>query len=256
MPIQTFGVDIAAHWVDVAYADRVRRFANTTSGITASLDWLAAFGAPVRVGMEATGSYPLPLALALHAAGHVVLRCDPLSIARSGQAVLARTKTDAADARLIARCCEGHDVAPWAPAPPLQQRLRALVSARETLVQESLRLRNRQHAAGSTTCEALVAELQAPVLAAITAQLARIDRERAELAAAETPLGAQLRLLASIPGLGVLTAAALLACLPLERLGTARQVAAYVGLCPQERTSGSSVRGRGQLGTLGPALRA
>jgi transposase len=39
----------------------------------------------------------------------------------------------------------------------------------------------------------------------------------------------------------------------LDRLETARQVAAYVGLCPQERTSGSSVRGRGHIGPLGPA---
>jgi transposase len=52
--------------------------------------------------MEATGSYHLRLASALHAAGHVVMVCNPLSIARYSQAVLARTKTDASDARRIA----------------------------------------------------------------------------------------------------------------------------------------------------------
>jgi transposase len=30
-------------------------------------------------------------------------------------------------------------------------------------------------------------------------------------------------------------------------------VAAYVGLCPQERSSGWSLRGRGHIGPLGPA---
>jgi transposase len=30
-------------------------------------------------------------------------------------------------------------------------------------------------------------------------------------------------------------------------------VAAYVGLCPQERSSGSPIRGRGHIGPLGPA---
>src|ERR687883_1840766 len=129
----------------------------------------------------------------------------------------------------------------------------ALLTAGETLVQERLRLRNRQHAAGYTTTEALVTELQAPVLAAIEAQLARIDRELVRLAAPETPLGAQLRLLPSIPGLGLVTAATLLASLPLDRLETSRQVAAYVGLCPQEHSSGSSVRGRSHVGPLGPA---
>ena len=141
----------------------------------------------------------------------------------------------------------------WTPASPAQQHLRALLTARETLVQERLRLRNRQHAAGYTASQALVIELQAPVLAAIEAQIAHIDRELTKLAAAATPLGAQLRLVATIPGLGLTTAGVLLASLPLDRLETARQVAAYVGLCPQERTSGSSIRGRGHSSPLGPA---
>jgi transposase len=253
MSIQTFGVDISARWFDVAHADKVRRFENTSAGISACLTWLAPFGSPVRVGMEATGSYHLPLATALHAAGHQVLVCNPLSIARYSQAVLARTKTDATDARRIARFCEAHDVPAWTPASPAQQHLHALLAARETLVQERLRLGNRQHAAGYTASQALVTELQAPVLAAIDAQVAHINRELAKLAAADTPLGAQLRIVVTIPGLGLLTAGALLASLPLERLETSRQVAAYVGLCPQERSSDSSVRGRGHTGLLGPA---
>ena len=253
MSIQTFGVDISARWFDVAQGEAVRRFAHTSTGIQACLAWLATFGNPVRVGMEATGSYHLPLATALHAAGHIVLVCNPLSITRYSQAVLARTKTDAADARRIARFCEAHEVPPWTPASLGQQHLRALPTARETLVQERLRLSNRQHAAGYTACQALVAELQAPVLAALEAQITRIDRELAKLAAADTPLGAQLRVVVTIPGLGLTSAGALLASLPLDRLQTARQVAAYVGVCPQERTSGSSLRGRGSTGPLGPA---
>src|SRR5919199_6015794 len=253
MSSQTFGVDISARWFDVAQGEQVRRFANTPAGITACVDWLSTFGSPLRVGMEATGSYHLPLATALHEAGHEVLVCNPLSIDRYSHAVLARTKTDAIDARRIARFCEVHDLAPWTPASPAQQQLRALLTARETLVQERLRLSNRQHAAGYTTTEALVTEPQAPVLAAIEAQITRIDRELAKLAAAETPLGAQLRVVVTIPGLGLTTAGALLASLPVDRLETSRQVAAYVGLCPQERSSGSSVRGRGHIGPLGPA---
>jgi transposase len=251
--IHTLGVDISARWFDVAHAEQVRHFANTSAGIRACLAWLATFGGPVRVGMEATGSYHLPSATALHAAGHTVLVCNPLSIARYSQAVLARTKTDAIDARRIARFCEAHERPSWTPASPAHQALRALLTARETLVQERLRLSNRQHAADYTACQALVTELQAPVLVAIEAQIAHIDRELAKLAAAETPLGAQLRLVTTIPGLGLTTAGALLASLPLDRLQTSRQVAAFVGLCPSERSSGTSVRGRGHIGPLGPA---
>src|SRR5215210_2309842 len=138
---ETFGVDISARWFDVAHPDEVRRFANDPTGIAACLDWLAQLLAgPVRVGMEATGAYHLPLATALYAAGDVVLVCNPLSIARYSQAVLARTKTDATDARRIVRFCAAHDLPAWTPTPVAYQRLRALLTARETLVQERLRL--------------------------------------------------------------------------------------------------------------------
>ena len=253
MTAETLGVDVSARWFDVARGTEVRRFANTAPGIAACLGWLAGIDRSVRVGMEATGSYHLPLATALHAAGHTVLVCTPLSIARYSEAVLARTKTDATDARRIARFCEAHELMPWRPASPAHQRLHALVATRQALLQQLQQLRNRHGAAGYTACQALVAELQAPVEAALTAQVDRVDRELAQLAAAETPLGAQLRALVRIPGLGRTTAATILATLPVERLATRRQVAAYAGLCPRERTSGSSVRGRGRTGPLGPA---
>ena len=75
----------------------------------------------------------------------------------------------------------------------------------------------------------------------------------AALAAADEGLGPRLRLLTGIPGLGRTTAATILATLPMGRLATRRQVAASAGLCPRERTSGSSIRGRGRTGPLGPA---
>jgi transposase len=133
---------VSAHGFDVAHAEQVRRFADTSAGMTTCLAWWTTFGSPVRVGMEATGSYHLPLATALHAAGHVVLVCNPLRIARYSQAVLARAKSDATAARRIARFCQAHDLVPWTPASPAQQHLRALLTAREALVQERLRLSN------------------------------------------------------------------------------------------------------------------
>src|SRR5262249_10217602 len=251
--VRTLGVDVSAHWFDVARDAEVRRFPNNAEGITTCLTWLIELGGSVRVGMEATGAYHLPLATALHAARHTVLVCNPLRIPRSPEAVPARTRPAAAAARRMPRFCAAHDLVPWTPTPPAQQRLRALLTARETLVQEQLRLRNRQHAAGYTACAALVVELQAPVLAAIAAQIAHIDAELVALGRDESARGAQRRLLTSTPGLGMPTAALLLASLPLDRLNGPRQVAAYVGLCPRERSSGSSIRGRGRTGALGPA---
>lgn len=64
----------------------------------------------------------------------------------------------------------------------------------------------------------------------------------------------QRELLDSIPGIGEATAAALLAEVPdISQYRSARQVAAFAGLVPRERQSGSSVRGRVRLSKIGNA---
>jgi transposase len=64
----------------------------------------------------------------------------------------------------------------------------------------------------------------------------------------------QSELLDSIPGIAETTAAALLSEITdITQYRSARQVAAYAGLVPRERQSGSSVRGRARLSKIGNA---
>lgn len=64
----------------------------------------------------------------------------------------------------------------------------------------------------------------------------------------------QRELLDSIPGIGETTAAALLAEVPdIKHYKSARQVAAFAGLVPRERRSGSSIKGRVRLSKIGNA---
>ncbi len=61
-------------------------------------------------------------------------------------------------------------------------------------------------------------------------------------------------MLDSIPGIGLTTAAVLLAeIVDVTQYRSARQVAAFAGLVPRERSSGSSVRGRTKLSKIGNA---
>lgn len=61
-------------------------------------------------------------------------------------------------------------------------------------------------------------------------------------------------LLCTIPGIGALSAAQVLSEVPgLAQFKSARAVAAYAGLVPSERQSGTSVRGRARLSKLGNA---
>lgn len=94
--------------------------------------------------MESTGGWSEELAADLHEHGHVVSIVNPPAIKSFGQSELSRTKTDKADAALIARFCITMHPALWEPPSPLQQRLRRLgrrrVALDETRVQESNRL--------------------------------------------------------------------------------------------------------------------
>jgi transposase len=62
----------------------------------------------------------------------------------------------------------------------------------------------------------------------------------------------QARLLESIPGVGAATIAQLLAVLgDLTRFKSARQLAAFLGLTPRQRQSGSSVLGKTRMAKMG-----
>jgi len=64
----------------------------------------------------------------------------------------------------------------------------------------------------------------------------------------------QSELLDSIPGIAETTAARILAEITdIAQYKSARQVAAYAGLVPRERQSGTSVRGRTRLSKIGNA---
>ena len=106
------GIDVSARWFDVARGAEQRRFPNTGQGIAAGVGWLGPAGPGVRGGLEATGTYSLPLATARRAAGHTVFVCNPLRVARYRRAALARARTDTLDARGIARFCAAHALHP------------------------------------------------------------------------------------------------------------------------------------------------
>jgi transposase len=64
----------------------------------------------------------------------------------------------------------------------------------------------------------------------------------------------QSQLLDSIPGIGATTAALFLAeVVDIKQYSNARQVAAFAGLVPRQRYSGTSVRGRVRLSKIGNA---
>jgi transposase len=227
-------------------------FANTRTGFNELLAWLEAQEAlNAHACMEATGIYHEALALHLHAAAMMVSVVNPAATKAFAGSRLSRTKTDKVDAELIARFTQLQQPLAWQPPTPevrqLQGFVRRLAALQEMRVAEGNRL------------EAEVAE--GLVRTSIAHHLAYLDQEMKETKEAigslirnNPELHRQSGLLQSIPGIGETTAAMLLAeVTDITRYGSARQVAAYAGLVPRERMSGSSVRGRPRLSKIGNA---
>jgi transposase len=83
-------------------------------------------------------------------------------------------------------------------------------------------------------------------------QLARTEKLTRKHIDKHPSLKQQSELLTSIPGIAQTTAALLLAEVPnIKQYRSARQVAAFAGLVPRERQSGSSLKGRVRLSKIG-----
>jgi transposase len=224
-------------------------FANDPAGFTQLDHWLKKRHVQrVHACLEATGRYSEGLAEHLHAAGHIVSLINPARLKAYAAATLTRTKTDPVDAGLSADFCRSQQPAAWTPPSPERRELRALVRRRESLLHLRQQEANRLSSGEDSPW----------VRASLKRTLARLDDELAQVAQAikdqiaqHPELKRQHALIDSIPGIGPLTAAALLAELDFGLYPTARQVAAQAGLTPRQRQSGTSVHGKPRLSKQG-----
>ncbi len=254
--MDVLGIDLAKLTFDVTLltttgAQHYQSFPNTPDGFTQLQTWLSQHGTTqLHACMEATNIYWEALATWLHAQGHIVSVVNPARIKGYAQATMQRNKTDKLDSAVIAAFCATHKPAAWQPLSEAQRRLRALVRHREDLLQTQLQQQNRLR---DTTDRLVVASLQA-VVDAIATQLEAVELAIKEHVQAHGELRANLELLTSIVGIGVVTAVKLLAeFADLETYESAKAAAADAGLTPSHFESGTSVRRRPRLSKLGKA---
>jgi transposase len=257
MELFHLGIDISKAKFDVALLRpdgklRHRVFPNNAAGFQQLSEWLVRQKAtPIHACMEATGTYGEALAAHLHSAGHTVSVVNPAVIKAFAQSGLSRTKTDKADASLIARYCQLHQPPAWSPPPPEISELQALLRRLEALI--DMRQQEVNRLAAGVTAES--------VRKSVTDHIAYLDEQIRQAHSLITDhidqnpsLKQQRDLLSSIPGIGELTAAKLLAeIIDIKHYQSARQVAAFAGLVPRHNQSGSSIKGRSKLCKVGAA---
>ena len=252
------GIDVAAETFVAAWlapgGQPTVPFAGEQSpaGFAALQRRLQGTGAPpaaTLVVLEATGNYWVGLAVALHEAGYRVAAVNPRQAHHFAKAQLRRAKTDALDARDLARLAAALRPDPWAPPPGVDHEVRQRLVARDGLLTMRTQARNQRHAL-----------LQWPVVVEGVRQhldelIADLDRRigalEAEIGEAlrDSAWAAALACLTSAPGIGLVTAAWLLVSTLNFALCTSPDaLTAYAGLAPVPRESGRSLRGRRAIG--------
>jgi transposase len=252
------GIDIAAAsfvavWtLDGRTYTRAQTFAQTPDGFASVQQHLAAtevLPASTRVVLEATSSYWVALAVALHQAGYQVCVINPAQGRNFARSLSRRSKTDAIDAQMLAQFALERQPPLWSPPPQVYHELRQRLVARDGLRDMRQQARNQRHAL-----------LQWPVVIPsvrthLDGVIADLDKRLADLDAELTQVltdGAwaeSATLLASITGIGMVTSAWLLVgTLNFQGCASAEAASAYVGLVPLAHESGSSVRGRSAIG--------
>lgn len=230
------GIDVAKAHLDVAVGEtgQVQRYPNTAAGhrrLVVALGEVAVAG----IVLEATGAYYQALMAQLQATGYTPTALNPQWFKAFKKSAGTRAKTDTLDAQGLARYGREKQPTPTRPVSPAEQALRDLVMRREDLVAARAAEQNRRHQATDTRVQASITDHLAWLSDQIRQLEAAID---AAIAANPTWAAARERLM-SLPGVGPVTSAILIAFLPELAAMTRRQLAAIVGLAPYADDSGT-----------------
>jgi transposase len=260
MNYPSLGIDVSKVTLDVnviiAGKPLGKQFANTEEGYRSLIGWLKhrKLG-QVHACLEATGRYSLGVALALHAAAHIVSIVNPAQIRDFARTRLGRNKSDKVDAAHIREYGALFNPPAWRPPSPSLRRLCDLQTMRAGFVASKVEWQNRASSMGDDDAARALANT---TIAHFVAQIAAVDHAIAETIDHDDDLRGKHDLLLSIDGVGETLAAVILAELPgPEVITSSAQAVAYAGLNPRQFQSGSSINHPTRISKIGNAtLRA
>jgi transposase len=226
------GVDIAKDWIDIHHLSdgQSKRLATTRSA-------LARFATEARgalVVFEASGGYERPLTEALSTAGCAFARVNPRQAREFARATGRLAKTDRVDAAMLAEMGRALRLKPSPVRAPERVRLADLMARRDDLSDMLRREANRIKQAR----DAWIKNDIKTMLRVLERRLVRVEAEISAQIEAHEVLARAAARLQSMPGIGPILAASLVARLPeLGRLDR-RAIASLAGLAPHACDSG------------------
>lgn len=250
--MKTIGIDISKATFDV-WSEKLghQKFSNDKEGFKA---FKKLVNKEDHCVMEATGCYHFPLANYLYEKGIKVSVENPLVIKRFIQMKQQKVKTDKQDAMMICHFGIEQKTILWEPEPLIIEQGKLIISLVQTYVKQQTQLKNKYKSlqSGGVSYKVLLNSLKRQ-LKQIQTEIKKLEMELEALI--KTNYSQELTSIRSIPGIGKKTAMLLIINTNNFRdFNSPKQVTAYVGLAPMERTSGSSIKGRSYISKKGSPL--
>ncbi|VDL00471.1 transposase for IS1663 [Bordetella pertussis] len=154
---------------------------------------------------------------------------------------------------MLARYGQTLSPALWHPAPLHARQLRALLTRREALSKDLLRELNRKEKSQFSPSAPLVDGSIDKAIAFLREQIKQIERAIDQHIDNHPDLKQDCELLNSIPAIGPQAGNAILAVMHNRHIDSAQSLAAYLGVVPVQRQSGSSLNSCAHLSKAGPS---
>jgi transposase len=227
------GLDIAKATLQLHFQGAQRTFDNSPAGRTQMIELLQTVPGS-HVVCEATGGYERPVVADLQLARLPVSVVNPAQVRHFALARGRRAKNDPLDAEVLSAYGQALHPAP-APLPDaVLAQLRALVQGRDQLKEQLTR--TRQH--GEHTTLPFLRQQQAALIKTLAAQIKAVEKELVAVLASAPLIREQVRELATLDGVGSLTAVSVLSQMPELGKLNRQETAALAGLAPWTRQSG------------------
>jgi transposase len=233
-----------------------KAFANNRKGLETLIQWVNKHTVEdvcVRYVMEATGVYHEALAYFLYTQEAEISIVMPNKISNYMRTLDVKTITDKTASDAIARFGLERKLDNWAAPNETYRKIKQLTRERDQLVDERTVIKNQLHAeqASAHPLKSSVARLSARIVF-INKQEQAIKKEIQALIDMDEEIKKNINLLCSIPGIGWLTSAIVLAeTNGFELIRNRRQLASYAGFDVKEKQSGTSVKKKPKISKKG-----
>jgi transposase len=205
--------------------------------------------------MEATGVYGEGIAHFLVTQGFKVSVEPPLKVKRAFDPI--GHKTDPVDSRQIAEYAYRYsdELRFWQPKDEIIEKIRHLLTAREQFTKQSVALQNAMGAYKQHVVQVpLITTAHSHILKELKKQIVEIDKELDRLIRKNPTISQMNNQLTSLPGYGLLLSSSLIAMTgAFCEITSYRTLAAFIGICPYQHQSGSSVYRPPHIRPFGPA---